>query len=101
MLEVCQENGQDHFGLGRILVNQEDYKQGIEHLQKSISAAPEGSQPTYLYALGAAYARSGDTVNARHYLELAREKAVALGQTQLVESIDADLRTLEGPGSEQ
>jgi tetratricopeptide (TPR) repeat protein len=101
VLDVSPEDAEAHFGLGRILVNQEDYKQGIEHLHKSISSAAEVSQPTYLYALGAAYARSGDTVNARHYLQQAREKAVALGQSQLVESIDADLRILEGSGSQQ
>ena len=101
VLDASPEDAQAHFGLGRILVNQEDYKQGIEHLLKSVSAGAEVSQPTYLYALGAAYARSGDTVKARHYLQQAREKAVALGQSQLVESIEADLRALEASGSQQ
>ena len=81
-------------------MNQEDYKAGIEHLLKSINVGDENNQPTYLYALGAAYARSGDTVNAQRYLHLAREKAVALGQSQLVESIDTDLRALATPGSQ-
>ena len=98
VLDKNPGDAQAHFGLGRILVNQEDYRQGIEHLLKSVDTAAEASQPTYLYALGAAYARSGDTVNARHYLELAREKAKRLGQSQLVESIDADLRELETSG---
>ena len=100
VLDQNPEDAQAQFGLGRILVNQEDYKAGIEHLLKSINVGDENNQPTYLYALGAAYARSGDTVNAQRYLHLAREKAVALGQSQLVESIDTDLRALATPGSQ-
>ncbi|HYY72935.1 MAG TPA: tetratricopeptide repeat protein [Candidatus Bathyarchaeia archaeon] len=101
VLDINPEDAQAHFGLGRILVNQEDYKQGIEHLLKSARTGGEVSQPTYLYALGAAYARSGDTVSARHYLKQARDKALALGQSQLVESIEADLRALETSGSQE
>jgi tetratricopeptide (TPR) repeat protein len=100
-LDKNPEEAQAHFNLGRILVNQEDYKGGIEHLLKTISVGDEDSQPTYLYALGAAYARSGDTVDAQRYLRLAREGAMARGQSQLVESIDADLRALEPPGSQK
>lgn len=84
-----------HFSLGRILVNQEAYKEGIEHLQKSLSAADKGSEPSYLYALGAAYARSGDRGNGLRYLRQAREKAAARAQRKLVESIEEDLQTLE------
>jgi tetratricopeptide (TPR) repeat protein len=100
-LDKNPEDAQVHFSLGRILVNQEDFKRGIEHLLKTINAGDEDNQPTYLYALGAAYARSGDALNARRYLRLAHEKAAARGQTKLVESIDADLRALETYGSQK
>ena len=100
-LDKNPEDARAHFSLGRILVNQEDYKGGIEHLLKTINVGDEETRPTYLYALGAAYARSGDTVNALLYLRAAREKAVARGQSQLVESIDADLRALESHGSQR
>jgi tetratricopeptide (TPR) repeat protein len=100
VLDKNPEDAQAHFSLGRILVNQEDYKAGIEHLLKSINVGDENNQPTYLYALGAAYARSGDIVNALFHLRAARKKAVALGQSQLVQSIDTDLQALETPGSQ-
>ena len=100
LLEQNPEDAQAHFSLGRILVNQEQYKEGIEHLLKSVKAGNPASQPTYLYALGAAYARSGDGQNAKRYLHMAREKAAERGQSQLVDSIDADLRTLDADGSQ-
>lgn len=83
-----------HSQLGRILVIQENYKEGIEHLLKTISPEDEGT-PTYLYALGAAYGRAGDRQNALRYIRMARDQASARGQTQLLVSIDSDLRTLE------
>src|SRR5437867_2753394 len=94
-LENNPTDPQAHFSLGRILVNQEAYKEGIEHLQKSLSGADKGSEPSYLYALGAAYARSGDGGNGLRYLLQAREKAAARAQRKLVESIEEDLQTLE------
>jgi tetratricopeptide (TPR) repeat protein len=101
VLDKNPEDAEAHFSLGRILVNQEDYKQGVEHLLKSINTSDEDNQPTYLYAVGAAYARSGDASSARRYLRLAREKAVRRGQSKLVESIDVDLRVLETYGSQK
>jgi tetratricopeptide (TPR) repeat protein len=101
VLDKNPEDAQAHFSLGRVLVNQEDYRQGIKHLLKIINSSDEDSQPTYLYTLGAAYARSGDALSAQHYLRLAHEKAAARGQSKLVESIDADLRALEKYGGEK
>lgn len=94
-LESNPYDPQAHFSLGRILVNQEGYQEGIEHLQKSLGSADKENEPSYLYALGAAYARSGDRGNGLRYLRQAREKASALGQRKLVESIEEDLQTLE------
>lgn len=89
------------FNLGRILVNQENYQEGIQYLLKSITTDDEESKPSYLYALGATYARAGDRKNGLHYLRLAREKAAARGQLKLVESIDEDLQILEAEGTPQ
>lgn len=99
ILESNPGDSQAHFSLGRLLVNQENYSEGIQHFLKSVSAGDEEREPTYLYALGAAYARSGDRANASRYLHLAREKAAARGQSELVQSIDDDLRILETEGS--
>jgi tetratricopeptide (TPR) repeat protein len=88
-----------HFNLGRILVNQGMYKEGIEELAKALETKDEASQPTYLYALGAAYARSGDRKNGLEYMRRAREKAIAQRQSNLQGKIDQDLRRLEGTTS--
>jgi tetratricopeptide (TPR) repeat protein len=85
---------QAHFNLGRILVNQQDYKEGIQELEKTIQPEDENT-PRYLYALGAAFARSGDRQTALRYIRQAREKAAARGQTGLLASIDRDLRALQ------
>lgn len=86
---------QAHFALGRILVNQGNYAEGIEHLAKCVESREDVHHPTYLYALGAAYARWGDRRNATHYLRQAREAAAARNQSAMAESIDEDLKVLQ------
>jgi tetratricopeptide (TPR) repeat protein len=82
------------FHLGRILVNEGKYQEGIAQLLNTIS--PEDEQtPTYLYALGAAYARAGQRQPSLDYIRKAREQSQRLGQTELLRSIDKDLRLLE------
>jgi hypothetical protein len=51
--------------------------------------------PTYLYALGAAYGRAGNSANALHYLEQAKELAVARGQNALASEIEKDLEKVK------
>ena len=88
---------QAHFNLGRILVNEKKYQEGIGELQKTIE--PEDDKtPRYLYALGAAFARSGDRQTALRYIRRAREGAAARSQVDLLASIDRDLHALEAPG---
>jgi tetratricopeptide (TPR) repeat protein len=83
-----------HFHIGRILANRKKYDQAIEHFLKTL--APEDEEtPRYLYALAATYARSGDNQNALKCARTARQQAAARGQTQLLTSIDRDLRILE------
>jgi len=91
---------QAHFNLGRILVNQKKYLEGIQELEKTIEPEDENS-PRYVYALGAAFARSGDRQNALRYIRQARDGAAARGQSALLTSIERDLRALEAPGTPQ
>jgi tetratricopeptide (TPR) repeat protein len=87
-----------HFNLGRILVNQGRVVEAIDHFQKTL--APEDDEtPRCTYALGAAYARIGNRVLALRYMQEAQEKASARGQTDLVSSIERDLRRLTGTAS--
>ncbi len=91
---------QARFNLGRILVNHEKYREGIEEISKTLTPVDENT-PGYLYALGAAYGRSGDRTNALRYLHQAQQQAQARGQSKLLGDIEGDLQTLEGtPGSQ-
>jgi tetratricopeptide (TPR) repeat protein len=89
---------QAHFNLGRLLVNQGKYQEGIQELHEALSAGGPDTEAVYLYALGAAYVRAGSKSEGARFLRLAREKAAARQQSKLLESIDRDLRMLEGPG---
>ena len=82
-----------HFHLGRLLANQRRYPEAIRHLEQTLSPE-DASTPGYLYALGAVYGRSGDRVRSVDLMTQARDKAVALGQSTLVASIEKDLMTL-------
>ncbi len=83
-----------HFHLGRILVNQDKLAEAIAEFQKTLT--PEDEQtPLFTYALGATYARAGDQAKAIQLLRQALKSATAMKQTQLVTSIERDLRSLE------
>jgi tetratricopeptide (TPR) repeat protein len=82
------------FHLARILVNQRKFEDAIQHFLKILSPQDE-STPTYLYALAATYARAGDRANALTYYRQAQHDATTQGQTQLLKSIERDLRLLE------
>jgi tetratricopeptide (TPR) repeat protein len=82
------------FHLGRILVNQQKYEEAIQQFLRALQ--PEDDQtPTYLYALGATYARAGDRQHALTYLQKAHDAATARGQSQLLTSVDRDLKAIE------
>ena len=97
--EMAVENKPDfpqaHFKLGRILVSQGMYKEATEEFLKTLSSQDQEAKPTYLYAVGAAYARDGDRENAMHYMQMARTEAVSRHQTSLTDAIERDLRMLE------
>jgi tetratricopeptide (TPR) repeat protein len=83
-----------HFNLGRMLINQHKYAEAIEQLLQTRTPV-DAETPAYLYALGAAYGRAGDNSNALHYMEQAKELAVARGQTALASEIDNDLEKVK------
>jgi tetratricopeptide (TPR) repeat protein len=90
---------QAHFNLGRLLVNQGRYKEALDELLKTLGTHDDESKPTYLYAVGAAYARAGDRDNGIRYMRLARELAASRHQSALLNSIDRDVRMLEENGT--
>jgi protein O-GlcNAc transferase len=83
-----------HFNLGRILVQQGKILNAIDHLRQTLTPEDEET-PRCTYALGAAHARAGNREEALKYMREARQKARALGQSQLLTSIEEDLRRLE------
>ncbi|HWR53498.1 MAG TPA: tetratricopeptide repeat protein [Bryobacteraceae bacterium] len=83
------------FHLARILVNEKNYDEAIQHLLRALT--PEDDQtPLYTYALAAAYARAGKREHALRYYGRARDAAIARGQSQLLSSIDRDLKMFAG-----
>ena len=87
-----------HFHLGRLLLSRRKYAQAIAELEKT-TAPEDNDTPGFLYALGAAYGRSGNHARAAAVMHEAREKAAARGQSQLVASLDRDLATLAKLGA--
>jgi tetratricopeptide (TPR) repeat protein len=94
-IEINPGSRQAHFKLGRILVNQEQYREGIAQLLQTLTPVDENTS-AYLYALGAAYGRAGDSTQARHYLERAKELATERGQAALAAEIEKDLERVKG-----
>ena len=80
-----------HFQLGRLLLMKKRTSEAIAELSQTIG--PEDADtPRCLYALGVAYAESGDFANAERYLRDAGQRASSLGQNQLLGQIEATLR---------
>jgi len=94
-IEARPNSREAHFKLGRILVNQQQYQEGIEQMLQTLNPVDENT-PTYLYAIGAAYGRAGDSAHALDYLERAKESARTHGETALLNEIEKDLRRVKG-----
>ena len=83
-----------HYHLGRILFNQNKHSEAVEQFLQTLTPEDEET-PRFTYALGATYIRGGDRQKGIHYLREALKRASALNQTQLANSIERDLKTLE------
>lgn len=82
-----------HFALGRNLVNQNKLNEAIGELLETLT--PEDNEtPRYMYALGATYIRAGDKSEGIQYLREALKRAKVLRQTELVRSLERDLKSL-------
>jgi tetratricopeptide (TPR) repeat protein len=75
-------------------VNQQKYEQAVQQFLRALDSESDQT-PTYLYALGATYARAADREHALEYLRKAHDAAVAHNQLKLQSSIDQDLQVLE------
>ncbi|RPI27992.1 MAG: tetratricopeptide repeat protein [Acidobacteria bacterium] len=78
------------YGLARVLVARGEMEKAIEELSRLVEIQDKDT-PRYLYALGAAYVRTGKVEKGVEVTRKAREQALALGQTELVTAIDRDL----------
>ena len=85
---------QAHFQLARMLIYKNQLPEAIEHLQATL-LPDDGETPRFTYALAAAYVRAGDKANGLKFARIAREKAAALKQLELVAQIERDLKVLE------
>jgi tetratricopeptide (TPR) repeat protein len=82
-----------HFALGRILVHQDKMTEAIQQFQQTLK--PEDDQtPRYLYALGATHIRAGNKPTGIQFLREALKQAITFQQTQLINSLERDLKTL-------
>jgi tetratricopeptide (TPR) repeat protein len=81
------------FHLGRVLANQKRYEEAVQQFLRALQPESERTA-TYLYALAATLARAGRREEALKYYQEARDAASARGQSQLVSSIERDLKTL-------
>lgn len=85
-----------HFQLARMLIYQGRLPEAINHLQQILTPVDEQS-PRYSFALAAAYARQGERAKALAQARRARELARAYQQTELLNSIERDIKLLEQP----
>lgn len=83
-----------NFRLGRILLHQNKFEEAIDHFRRTLEPQDDDT-PRYLYALAIAHARSTNYREALDYAHRAHQQASDLGQTELVESIEKDLRLIE------
>lgn len=84
-----------HFHLGRILFARGEADEGLRHFLKTLT--PEDTEtPKYMLDVAVAYARSGDSGNARRYARQARQRASDLGQAEVVSISDQMIEKLGG-----
>lgn len=82
------------FNRGRVLVALSRFEEGIEAFKATLEPEDERTA-RYLYALGAAYVRSGDLENGLQYTEKAKALAERYQLEALLPPIDRDLEKLK------
>jgi tetratricopeptide (TPR) repeat protein len=82
------------FNRGRVLTALKRFDEAIEAFLKTREPEDEATA-RYLYALGAAYVRSGDLENGLKYTEEAKAVAERYKQDSLLAAIDRDLERLK------
>ena len=82
------------FHLGRILVYQNRLEEALGQFQETLMPEDENT-PRFAYMLGATHERLGQRDAALRRFKEALAKATALGQAELAESIERDLKALE------
>ena len=80
-----------HFHLGRLLAEQGRAPEAIAELQQTLQPVDEQT-PQFLYALAATHDMLGDRAKTVEYARRAHELAVEIGQLQLAEKIELDLK---------
>jgi tetratricopeptide (TPR) repeat protein len=93
-IELQPDNRVARFHLGRIFANEGRYDDALGQFSR-IMTPEDDSTPTYLYAMGATYARAGRVSDAVATLDRARSKALERGQAAVAESIERDLARLK------
>jgi tetratricopeptide (TPR) repeat protein len=79
-----------HFNLGQALQALGNGAEAITHFLEAVKVEDEKT-PLYLYYLADAYARQGAAAEAVRHAMAARARAVSLGQSSLVRTIDENL----------
>ena len=80
-----------HYQLGSLLLTKKRTGEAIAQLSQTLGPE-DGDTPRCMYALGIAYAESGDYTSAERYLRDADQRATSLGQNQLLGQIETALR---------
>ena len=80
-----------HFQLGRLLLIRHRNAEAIAELGQALTPEDQDT-PRFMYALGLAYAESGDYRSAARYLREAGQRAASFGQSQLLHQIEMSLR---------
>lgn len=92
-LDLKPDNRIARFNLARIYANERRYKEALAEFSQIVTAEDD-STPTYLYAMGATYARAGRRDDAIATLGRAKAKALERGQAPVAAMIDRDLARL-------
>jgi tetratricopeptide (TPR) repeat protein len=79
------------FHLGRLLAEQGLLREAIAEFQQTLQPIDEQT-PQFLYALAATHEKLGERAKTVEYGRRAQELAVEMGQAQLAEKIERDLR---------